>query len=373
MKVAMVTPFPQNPDLVTGGVEGVAVELSRALRAFDGVELSIVTEAAHGGFQDWEGIPVYRVGTSTLPGFISYWTVIRKRMLDQIERIDPDIVHFQGIAGQTLGCRRPFVLTVHGIIEKDIMYKGGILVRARAKIVEMAETLGRRRTNAFIIISPYVESILKGQIRGRVWPIENPIADEFFDVPSSAPAKNVLFCGTVLKRKNVLGLIRAFGAMTKTVPEAVLRIGGPQYDAGYLGECQAYVNENGLTEKVHFLGALTRARVLIEMGEAACVVLPSFQETAPLIVEEAMAAGVPVIASGICGLPYMIDDGKTGFLVDPRDEAGMAEKMETVLKNSDLRASMGAVCRATAEKRFRAASVAAATYAVYREILSGNR
>jgi glycosyltransferase involved in cell wall biosynthesis len=99
-------------------------------------------------------------------------------------------------------------------------------------------------------------------------------------------------------------------------------------------------------------------------------VLISRQETAPIIIEEAMAAGVPVIASNLCGMPYMIEDGQSGFLVDSDDLGQVAEKIQLVLSNSMLATAMGERARQIALSRFHAHVVARRTFSLYEEILS---
>ena len=122
---------------------------------------------------------------------------------------------------------------------------------------------------------------------------------------------------------------------------------------------------------MRFVGSLPVDRVREALASAACLVLPSFQETAPLVVEEAMAAGVPALASNACGVPYMIEDGRTGLLFDPQRTESIAEKLDAVLSNADLRERMSTRAREVAEDRFRASRVARRTLDMYRVIAEG--
>jgi glycosyltransferase involved in cell wall biosynthesis len=130
------------------------------------------------------------------------------------------------------------------------------------------------------------------------------------------------------------------------------------------------VHSHGLQEAVHFLGKADRTTVLDELSRAACLVLVSRQETAPIIVEEAMAARVPVVASKVCGLPYLIEDTETGFLVDPNSPKDIAEKIHLVLSNSKLASDMGERAREIALSRFHAHAVAQRTLVLYKEIVN---
>ena len=84
-------------------------------------------------------------------------------------------------------------------------------------------------------------------------------------------------------------------------------------------------------------------------------------------VAEAMAAGVPVVTSNRCGMPYMVRDGENGFLVDPNDPAGIAGRIGEILGDKTLRASMGKRSAEVALDLFHPAPVAMRTYAVYRQ------
>jgi len=72
-----------------------------------------------------------------------------------------------------------------------------------------------------------------------------------------------------------------------------------------------------------------------------------------MAVAEAMAAGTPVIASKVGGIPYMIEDGETGFLVDPNNPKDIAEKLVTLLSDKHLRSKMGKEGKKLAEERWK--------------------
>lgn len=89
-------------------------------------------------------------------------------------------------------------------------------------------------------------------------------------------------------------------------------------------------------------------------------------------VAEAMAAGVPVITSNRCGMPYMVRDGESGFLVDPLDTHDIANRIHLILADHTLRYRMGCAGRRIAEDRFHPDRVAARTREVYRRAASAS-
>lgn len=90
-------------------------------------------------------------------------------------------------------------------------------------------------------------------------------------------------------------------------------------------------------------------------------------------ISEAMAAGVPVVTSNRCGMPYMVADGQSGFLVEPDDTADIARRLTQVLQDPALRESMGAAGRQIALERFHPDVVARRTREVYMQAIESHR
>ena len=107
-----------------------------------------------------------------------------------------------------------------------------------------------------------------------------------------------------------------------------------------------------------------------ELATASVFALVSFEEGAPMGVAEAMAAGVPIVTSNRCGMPYMVQNGETGFLVDPDNADDISKRIGALLMDDSLRARMGQQAKRVAESRFHPAVVARRTKDVYLDILS---
>jgi glycosyltransferase involved in cell wall biosynthesis len=122
---------------------------------------------------------------------------------------------------------------------------------------------------------------------------------------------------------------------------------------------------------VEFRGLLTETELLDEFSRASVLVLPSHQETAPMVIQQAMAASVPVVATRICGVPYQIDHGRTGYLFDPGDVGALAGYVGQLIADDALRSGMANAARAKALAEYRAEQVAAQTLAVYRALAAG--
>jgi glycosyltransferase involved in cell wall biosynthesis len=369
----MVTPFPEEPDRIVGGVAGVARYLVPALVATGRCEIQVVAPGSNAErVSEFRGAAVHYLRRIRGPGLALYWTRERARIAASLAEIAPDIVHFQGVAGWSFGCPFPRVLTLHGVNERDVLYSRGPCRRLRSRLVGSIERRARRSFEHVISISPYLESVIGDHLRGRVWPIENPVDDLYFDVERSPDARSVLFAGRITERKNLLGAIEALGRM-RGRPDVGLRIAGDSLDTAYRGRCVALAERLGLAARITWLGSLTAHEVRRELASAACLLLPSFQETAPLAIEEAMAAGVPVVASDVCGIPHLVRDGVTGVLVRPHDPDHIAAGLERVLSSDATRSGFGAAGRAAAELRFRASRVAEQTVRAYEAACSDSK
>lgn len=89
-----------------------------------------------------------------------------------------------------------------------------------------------------------------------------------------------------------------------------------------------------------------------------------------MVIEQAMAARVPVVATRVGGVDYLVDHGRTGFVVELDDVKGLAEAMVRLLADADLRARMGEAGRVEADRRFRTEVVARQTRQVYDQVFS---
>ena len=118
----------------------------------------------------------------------------------------------------------------------------------------------------------------------------------------------------------------------------------------------------GLTESVGLLGFRDDVRQIIHAADL--MALPSLIETQPLVITEAMASGLPVVATNIYGIPEIITDGETGRLVATEAPAPLAEALRELISDSGRRQAMGAAARQRYEEHFTLDLMARRTYAV---------
>ncbi len=363
MRVVMVSEFPGDLDHPKGGVQAVAVALAHGL-ARQGVELTVIRFGASADPVACDA-PFEIVDVSRQRPAIVANRLIARRKIDRIvDDVAPDVVHVQGIPELHRPSRIPAVLTVHGIVYRDAAYAAGPMAGLQAFLLRKSFEAALRRYGDVIVISPYVRQEL-GEVAGvRYHDVPNPIEDRFFEVSRRPNPGEILYVGTLAPRKNVLGLVRAAARARQRIPNLRLRVAGP-----WMGTdpeaFHAEIRRTGMSDAVDLLGSLPREQLLLELGRCSCVALPSFQETAPMAIQEAMGAGVPVVASRVGGIPWMIEDRATGLLFDPGDEDGLAGALTAVLGDTGLGDRVGEAARHSARAEYALSAVVSRTLELY--------
>ena len=160
--------------------------------------------------------------------------------------------------------------------------------------------------------------------------------------------QDVLFLGRLDARKSPDVLLRASRTMLSEHPDAKLLFGGDGYPERY----RALAEELGIADRCEFLGWITgdEKERLFERAGVYC--LPSKNEGMPMSVLEAMAHGIPTIATPVGGVPQIIEDGVNGFLMSVDDEDRLSILLCELAGNSVLRASVGFAGREAIKRGF---------------------
>ena len=165
--------------------------------------------------------------------------------------------------------------------------------------------------------------------------------------------------------KQVDAVVRVFAQIRARVPARLLIVGeGPE-----LGRAEQLIGELGIGGQVELIGEAQDVVGLLSVSDL--FLLPSLQESFGLSALEAMACGVPVVASNVGGLPEVVIDGVTGFLHPPDQVAPMAESAIRILSDPELHARMAAAGVRLAAERFSADRIVPQYEALYEQTLLG--
>lgn len=379
MRVAMVGPYPLPGRPPTGGIEAVATALVDGL-VDAGADVTVVSCSTAVTTEDRvrdDGLEIRLIpyGNRMRRG-VAYVSEHRG-VVRALRDIAPDVVHVQGqnhIGPAALAAGLPTVVTLHGILYREQHIVDPTASRAsqiRGRLRNGLNARFERYTLAharhLVIISPYVLEAVEHLTTARIHMIPNPIEDGFFTLPRDPVPGRVLFVGVVGPRKNVLALARAFEEVRRRRPDATLHLVGRPADDRYVAALDEEITRRGLGDAVRRLGVVSDEELRREYEQATILALPSKEESSPMAIQQAMAMGLPVVASRAGGIPFLVDDGETGLLATPDDDGDLADRLSTALDDHALRARMAATCRERAE-RFRASSVCAATLEAYRMV-----
>ncbi len=163
--------------------------------------------------------------------------------------------------------------------------------------------------------------------------------------------QTILFVGHLVPGKGVDVLLKSFTRVAEEFRAAQLVLIGQPDNPQYLRTLRMSTR-SPLAERIRFLGQLPQSQLAHHMAEASVLVLPSLSEGLGRVVFEAMACGTPVIGSRVGGIPELIKDAVTGFLVTPKDESALANKILWILNNPIKTREMGVRAREFAENFF---------------------
>jgi glycosyltransferase involved in cell wall biosynthesis len=377
LRVLMVAPtFPLVSGVLNGGTQAASYYLCRALRQYEPlIDLVVVRPFAPigtPGCLELDGIQVRTLpflGCLPRRAQIVCGTNARNARIRKLAvELKTQIVHSQGMAGVARSFGSRAVFTLHGIGELDALHNSTPVLRwAIAMWMRLTEARWRAQLPYVIAISPYTRGFFPVRPAQAVWEIPNPVAESFFQVARRPDRGRVFSPSHMTPLKNCAALIRAFASAGQEGSATELRFAGSHQDSVYGRDCQRLAVACGVANRVRFLGLLNSDQLRAELTQASLVALASHQENAPMTLAEAMAAGVPVLATRVGGIPWMVQDGRSGRLIEPKDDAGLAHGLRRLLEEDDL-GQMGANARRFAEEHFHPAVVARRTVGVYKAI-----
>jgi glycosyltransferase involved in cell wall biosynthesis len=306
-----------------GGVQTAVRGLAQALRR-RGHEPLVLT-CQPGGCpveEELDGIPVRRIAWSLRPQStfpVRAWRA-RREVREAVRGWKPDAlyVHFVTVPGLfAWACapkpRVPLVLSFRGAEVMQLAPRSAATRRVYALLTAAADV------NLFC--SPWLERVVEGSTWFRGRPdrsgvLADAVVVEPRTTPEPAAQSYVFAAGRMVSKKGFDILLRAWARLRGRI-DLPLWIAGDGEERPAL---ERLAKELELGERVRFLGAVPHPEMLGLLECAALCVVPSREEPYGILVVEAQALGVPVVASAVGNLPQLIEDGRTGFLAEPTDE-----------------------------------------------------
>jgi glycosyltransferase involved in cell wall biosynthesis len=274
-----------------------------------------------------------------------------------------DILHFHELELSfptfSLFIKKPKILHLHGInpemLEKNIIGK----------------TIFKSVANLYIAITKQMEKdLLKvGIPKNKITYLPNAINTNYFRPGKNKKSNTILFVGRITYGKGVHILVKAMRYLKK--PVHLVIIGPTDNNYKYFMKLLAAIQKvNSKSEhKITYLGPLDQEDVIEWYQKASILILPSFWEAFPVVILEALACKTAVIATSVGGIQDIIKNGETGILVKPGDSFQLANAIQFLLDNTDVRDKIASKGREHVISQYSLEVVSMKLYNIYAQLL----
>jgi glycosyltransferase involved in cell wall biosynthesis len=351
--VAFLSPYSEL-DIVRGGAERHIHNLIDAYLKRPDLEVHIVfiSSTLKESKKVSDNLYLHPIPDSKLPMTLSGVSIHNIRLVDAVRGIGPDIVHAQmigapyGVAAARLSKEYPTVLTIHTMTYQIFDDYSDVPGKIHDLLWLWLESWEARKVHRFIIVADNLRDELARMGAKNVTVITNGIEEKWFRLEYKPIPNRILCVGRFLEFKGQDVLIKAFKSIRDRHPGASLHLVGPTFgDESYINELKKLATELGLERNVRFLVDIDDAALAREYSECAVFALPSRVESHPYVLLEAMAAGRPVVATKVGGVPGMIDHGESGLLVEYGDVEGLSRGIDDILSDREAQSRLSAGAR----------------------------
>ena len=320
-----------------------------------------------------KGTPLLLLGTLVLSGIIKCIGVVIKYRADIIHAywVVPG-----GLIAMAAGLmtNRPVIATAAGsdlnIASRNKIYK--ILIRLTLKGIDKLIAVSGAMKNL---------SLSMGLCEQKVVVFPGPVGIDIDLYKNSNPSfmpdnflndntrknRQILYVGNLTYPKRVDTILRAMKIVAENINDVHLIIAG---DGNQRTELADLAEDLGIKDKVIFKGAVPHDKIAEYMHHAYAFVHCSENEGLPVAIMEAMASGLPVIGSQVGGIPELISDNETGYILHYDDYRSYADKIIVLLKNNTLRNQMGKKGRKFAIQNFNKKDIIIKNIEVYKSVMT---
>ncbi len=270
----------------------------------------------------------------------------------------------------------PLITTLHGF---DVTTRPSVFLKSgRPSLVNAVLWRGQlqRKGALFVCVSDFIrnQALAAGYPEDRTITLPIGIDLERFLPSEERTPGLIVHVARLVEKKGTVYLLRALARIAAQHPDSRLMILG---DGPLREELTREATALGISDRVTFAGMRSHAESIDLIGRAACVCVPSVtaasgdSEGLPTVIFEAGAVATPVLASRTSGIPEAVIDGETGFLAPERDVEAIADRLSTLLADSELQRRFGRRARALMQDNFDMARQTAKLEDWYDTILSG--
>jgi glycosyltransferase involved in cell wall biosynthesis len=369
----MITPsyYP-----IKGGTETVVRNLSIALNK-NNIQTDILTfnmdrkwnPKWRGKIEKTDGITVFKIpalnwlpiahspritmGINLIPG---RFTQILKQY---------DILHFHEdltFPFFSIFVRKPKIFHLHGTVP----------VKAPHGIGKIERTIFKHIAHLYISLSRQDQKTLStlGIPKNKITYLPNGVDTDLFSPQEKKEDNLLLFVGRIGPNKGLHILLESLSYLKKSIRLVI--IGPADWNLEYYQNMLNLIESENRKKKheIRYLGALAQADIIKWYQKASILILPSFEEGLPVTTLEALSCGTPVIATPVGGIPEVIKNHENGILIPQNDPFKLAETMQFLLENKDIRIKFGYEGRKLVVKDFSLKTAVSKLSGIYEQILN---
>lgn len=376
-RIVQIGAYPIDPNKVFGGVEASVFGLAQAQSVDAEVHVFDLPRMSGGcGIEQFGGVVVHRFNN---PSNRQVATVrLVKDIAEEIVSLHPEVCHIHGTGAFSWLMYRALtregmnvVVTVHGLarVEKRNALKKSFSIKRLCQYLYQGWVERRFLSSVPIAIvdTEYVrEMVMRYPLRKipKMYVVSQGIDEEYFKLNCSTESKMFLSVGSIGERKGHLYTLRAFERLRRKGVDAELVIAGVISNGSYYDRLKTGIENSEFAKDIKLYVDLPNDSIKELYQKAHVFVLHSEEESQGIVFAEAMAAGMPVVATKVGGVPYVVKDGKTGLLANYADIVPFADNMKRLMTDAQLWNTMAAAAKSEA-KVFRWDKIASRVSEIY--------
>ena len=366
MIIAQVGSFPLSIDCIRGGVESSVYGLAKALvydhivHVFDVPRLGDKDKTS-----EIDGIFVHRYENKGKHNVDACERV--SQVVEEIVSLQPNIVHIHGTNQYSHDVYRLLIkmgikvlVTVHGLanVEKRnaLRKKKSLKALYQYLVQSRAEYSLLSQVPQIIVDTEYVAEQIRtcythGQIKRlpQMHVIPQGINQQYAALQSLCDEPIIFSLGAISKRKGHVLLVKAFELLCKQIPNAKLIIAGIIAEKDYYDELQQCIQQSKYVDQIQLCINLSQEQIFELYKLAKLFALHTQEESQGIVFAEAMAVGLPLVATNVGGVPYVVKHGETGLLAEYEDIEAFARNMSLLLQDDGMYDLMSKKCKVEAQ------------------------
>ena len=353
MRIVQIGVYPKSSDHIAGGVEASVYGLSQAQSSDN--EVFVFDLPRIGGKQIIEqdgNVTVYRFANQGNRQIFSAKQV--KRIAAIINSLSPDVCHIHGTGlfawrmyKELKKVRIHIVVTIHGLalVEKHNALKKGFSIKKLLQFFYQSWIEKRFLSSlpVAIVDTEYVkEKVDRYPISRKpvMYVIPQGISETFFSLKCSKESQIILSVGAIGERKGHLISLKAFEYAVNKGVDGQFVVVGTVADKEYLERLRNAITQSEYSNKVSLFTNVSDETLIQLYEKAHLFVLHSEEESQGIVFAEALATGLPVVATNVGGVPYVVSNGENGLLSEYGDITVFADNIKLLMTNKDLWQSM---------------------------------